>query len=148
MCQFLLEKGCASGIAKTYDATGLFVHSVQTYFEEASTKCKNALQGLMAFICQMHGQRDGVESRVHEKVMDWLAEPSDPILVGVGAKVMSFIVNDKVTHIFPLNEQSYVRMSSVEPVDFNGCFKTMMLFDIRAVERTSRTNSTFSMQIL
>ena len=105
MCQFLLEKGCASGIAKTYDATGLFVHSVQTYFEEASTKCKNALQGLMAFICQMHGQRDGVESRVHEKVMDWLAEPSDPILVGVGAKVMSFIVNDKVTHIFQLNEQ-------------------------------------------
>ena len=61
----------------------------------------------MAFICQMHGgQRDGVESRrVHEnqaceKVMDWLAEPSDPILVGVGAKIMSFIVNHKVSHSF------------------------------------------------
>ena len=106
MCQFLLEKGCASGIAKTYDATGLFVHSVQTYFEEASTKCKNALQGLMAFICQMHGQRDGVESRVHEKVMDWLAEPSDPILDESSGHCSGFNVLD--WYCFrPLSETVY-----------------------------------------
>ena len=61
------------------------------------------LQGLMAFICHLHGQRHSLESRVHNLVMDWLEDANTPINVGIGAKVMSFIVNDKVTHIFPLN---------------------------------------------
>ena len=100
MCHFLLEKGGVSGIGKAYDATDLFVHSVFTYFEESahSTKCKKALQGLIAFICDLQGQRHGLESRVHHLVMDWLADPDTPINVGIGAKVMSFITNDKVSY--------------------------------------------------
>ena len=100
MCHFLLEKGGISGIGKAYDATDLFVHSVFTYFEESahSTKCKKALQGLIAFICDLQGQRNGLESRVHNLVMDWLADPDTPINVGIGAKVMSFITNDKVRY--------------------------------------------------
>ena len=102
MCHYLLEKGGASGIGKSYDATDLFVHSVFTYFEDAasSEKCKNALQCLVAFICQLHGQRHGVESRVHHLVMDWLGDANTPINVGIGAKIMSFIANDKVNRFF------------------------------------------------
>ena len=92
MCHYLLQK--TSG--KKYDTKGLFLQTVATYFEESSTRCKTALETLMTFICHLHAKMSHTESLVHHLVMDWLGD-SDPLRVGIGAKVLSFIVDDKIT---------------------------------------------------
>jgi hypothetical protein len=78
-----------------YDSKGLFLHAVATYFEEDSKRCKTALETVMKAICQLHSQQKHVESPVHNLVMDWLAAKTT-VHVGIGAKVMTFILEDKV----------------------------------------------------
>ena len=115
MCHFLLEKtfgGIATGehksLVSSYDATDLFMHSVLTYFNDNSGsdwsvssadatgkhagKCRRALECLMTFICQLHGQRDGQESKVHHLVMEWMGTEGSTINVGIGAKVMTLMI--------------------------------------------------------
>lgn len=88
MCQFLLEK--ASDIGKhDKESSDLFVHCVLTYFEVESAKSKKAIQDLMTLICH----QSPAESKVHHLVMNWLGDADNVINVGIGAKVMSMLLN-------------------------------------------------------
>ena len=66
MCSFLVEKG--PNLGKKYDTKGLFLHSVATYFEEESDKCKSQLESLIKILCIRHGEKEKMESALHHLV--------------------------------------------------------------------------------
>ena len=66
MCSFLVEKG--PNLGKKYDTKGLFLHSVATYFEEESDKCKSQLESLIKILCIRHGEKEKMDSAVHHLV--------------------------------------------------------------------------------
>ena len=66
MCSFLVEKG--PNLGKKYDSKGLFLHSVATYFEEESDKCKSQLESLIKILCIRHGEKEKIDSAVHHLV--------------------------------------------------------------------------------
>ena len=66
MCSFLVEKG--PNLGKKYDTKGLFLHTVATYFEEESDKCKSQLESLIKILCIRHGEKEKMESAPHHLV--------------------------------------------------------------------------------
>ncbi len=91
LCNHLLKNG--KGLALKYDTKGLFLHGIATYFEEESQRCKRSLETLVKTICSLHAEKDKAESVVHNLIIDWLAA-STPIHVGIGAKILSLIIED------------------------------------------------------
>ena len=77
-----------------YDAKGLFIHTVKTYCDEESNRCKKVLEDLIKVIGREFAQKRGIESEIHHLIVDWL-EAKDPILVGLGCKIMSLLLEDE-----------------------------------------------------
>ena len=75
MCSFLVEKG--PNLGKKYDSKGLFLHSVATYFEEESDKCKSQLESLIKILCIRHGEKEKMDSAVHHLVSQFFTFLND-----------------------------------------------------------------------
>ena len=118
MCQELHQDFVLQSKQKEakFDAKGLFVHAVLTFYNEESKRCKKALEDLIKVIGREFAQKRAIESEIHHLVVDWL-EAKDPVHVGLACKIMSLLIQDPVQVKTTLDVafKRYVRTSKDQP---------------------------------